>query len=47
MADTDGSVAISIDLTIGEAEKELARLKKRFLSLQSDVTGKQSSQNRT
>ena len=38
MADTDGSVAISIDLTVDKAEKELVRLKKRFLSLQADVT---------
>lgn len=38
MADTDGSIAVSVDLNVSDAEKELARLKKRFLGFQSDLT---------
>lgn len=38
MADTDGSVAISIDLDSSEAEKDLARLKSKIIKLQDEMS---------
>lgn len=37
MADADGSVVIAVDLNVDEAEKEFARLRKRFISLDDAI----------
>lgn len=43
--DTDGSVVIGIDLNVNEAEKELARLKKKFLQLGEEVGRNKAHKN--
>lgn len=41
----DGSVVISVDLSTGDVDKELGRLKKKMLRLEEDLTAGNIAKN--
>lgn len=41
----DGSVIINVDMDVSDAEKELARLKRRVFKLEDDIEGKEYERN--